>query len=1571
MSLGVLNNLNALYAENNLNNTSNSLSTVLQQLSSGSKINSGADDAAGLSLVDGLQANQQALTQSKTNATEGVGLLQVADGALSQVTSLLNRAVTLATEASNGTLNSSQDTAANQEYQSILSEISNIGSTTTYNDTAVFGQTSTNIYTGDSSTAGAAIDDLNIRSLSSSNIGDTQGVMAYSNGQSSVFLNLSSSTKNAQSTDTLNSAGSSTINVNYLVKGANGAMTQAQSSITVGGAGQQPNTVNGLIAAINGAGLGLTATFGTQAQSGVAGGGTQTGIQITGGLVSVGVDPSSSVTSGTLNPSEITNSSLTVGQTITVNTGSTVAASVTIGQSNNTLAGLALAINQGTGGAGGVTATVVYNSTGQATSLQLADSLPTGGALTVTTQAANVVPNALTPATAITSASNPQGVSFTPGTNGAVGVQGTASLSIVGTGSNATTQALTGSITLSNGTNTKTFVMGGVQGVSGNTVTLGSGTSTLSSLAAAISTNLGTTAVASSTGIAITSTAPGTNITEAAGSTLATALTEGVSTVQGVAATSGTDGTTSLAMVGDSTGFSNAGTDALTTGTTLSLTNGAGSTYTFTMGTVAAGAGTVTETTGGLTTGALLTAINSTTATSGMSAAITGGKIVISSNQVNTSITAVSGLTGASATFTPTGSGVGPVIANQSAVTLTTGIGAPATGQGSLTGSGTTLTGDFSVTNNGNTTDFIMSTGAGVALGGGSQTLSAANSNMAGLMAAINADAGLDLNATLNQTAGGAVSGLTLTATNGAAAAITTGGTGVTAANSLAFTTPVEGGSGQAQSALLALQNNGVIAQGGTVAEDGTLTGSISITTTTGGHTVTDTFNMGNSTANTPGTSTANGTYNIASNKLSDLLTAINTAGTDNLNLTATQDAGTGGLFLQSKSLTDTNMGASSNTLSTSLNYSASAASAVTYTPAVVVDSNGGTSSANDLLTQGTKIVLTNSATGAATTFLMGGVGVVANQVNVGTAGNAASQTLGALATAIGQAGLDLSATATSAGLTVTSTAPNGTGTITVGTNTLTDNYSTGTPTVVAGTGPTSATNAIATINTSAQMSTAGTDALAGQIILTNSSDGTAVTFNMNNNAGVVGNVIGLTSGNSTVSGLMSAINTNVALNMTASINQTTGALEIQSNPTNTTITVGGTGLTDSTKEGFTAGTSASPAGESTGSIVLGGTGNNFTNGDTLTGLISVTADGATTNYVMANNTNSVPSTGTTVHLSAANSNVQGLVAALYSNQGITATGVGTGTLALKSGTNDANAIGISNNNLSDTLGHASATASLGTFASESDAVTGSVNYNVGSTAYALGSIAAMNPGGTVTAQQLINDINTGSVSNTLAAGSYGVNGVTASWQPSGNGTFGSIQLTSNTYGATGNITNQGTGTSITDGGTAANLSYSGGSAYNIGISNVANSGVYDSSISTETAPSGYSAASQSLTANTSNGSGTATISYSDGAGQSLSATDLTNQTDAETSLNALNKAITDVAAQDGYIGAQINTLNAVTQVLGTQQENVESAQNAVQATDYAAATSNMSKYEILSQTGISALAQANSMQQEVTKLLQ
>ncbi|HEY1805393.1 MAG TPA: flagellin [Terracidiphilus sp.] len=291
MALGVLNNLSAIYAENNLNNTNASLQTVLQQLSSGSRINSGADDAAGLSLVNGLEANSVALTQSTTNATEGVGLLQVADGALSQVTSLLDRAVTLATEASNGTLNSTQLGAANQEYQSILAEITNIGSTTTYNQEQVFDGTIVSIYTGDSSTEGSSIDDLNIHSLSSSALGDTNGAMSYSNGQSNVFIDLSKNGTDATLGDAFVN-GTTTLNVYYNATGPGGAVTTQSAQVTVGGASGYADTVAGMISAINNANLGLTATFSTASQAGkqaaAAGLGTDTGIQLSGAGAGVG-----------------------------------------------------------------------------------------------------------------------------------------------------------------------------------------------------------------------------------------------------------------------------------------------------------------------------------------------------------------------------------------------------------------------------------------------------------------------------------------------------------------------------------------------------------------------------------------------------------------------------------------------------------------------------------------------------------------------------------------------------------------------------------------------------------------------------------------------------------------------------------------------------------------------------------------------------------------------------------------------------------------------------------------------------------------------------------------------------------------------------------------------------------------------------------------------------------------------------------------------------------------------------------------------------------------------------------
>ena len=119
MGLSILNNIPSLEAQNQLAMTNTNLQNTLFQLSSGSKINSGADDPAGLSIADGLQANISALTQSAQNVTDGVGMLQTADGALSQVTTLLNRAVTLATEAGNAGLTTDQQNALQTEFASI------------------------------------------------------------------------------------------------------------------------------------------------------------------------------------------------------------------------------------------------------------------------------------------------------------------------------------------------------------------------------------------------------------------------------------------------------------------------------------------------------------------------------------------------------------------------------------------------------------------------------------------------------------------------------------------------------------------------------------------------------------------------------------------------------------------------------------------------------------------------------------------------------------------------------------------------------------------------------------------------------------------------------------------------------------------------------------------------------------------------------------------------------------------------------------------------------------------------------------------------------------------------------------------------------------------------------------------------------------------------------------------------------------------------------------------------------------------------------------------------------------
>jgi len=178
----ILNNIPGQFAQNNLLISNQQLQKTLYRLSSGSRITNGGDDPGGLNLADGLKANITALTQSVRNANDGVGALQVADGALAQVTNLLTRAVTLATEASNGILSPTQRLALDSEFTQIKAEIDRIGSLTQFNGGGIFNST-ISLYLTDGTSSGASTIAVNVSSLSQVGLLINNVVLSGSNGQ--------------------------------------------------------------------------------------------------------------------------------------------------------------------------------------------------------------------------------------------------------------------------------------------------------------------------------------------------------------------------------------------------------------------------------------------------------------------------------------------------------------------------------------------------------------------------------------------------------------------------------------------------------------------------------------------------------------------------------------------------------------------------------------------------------------------------------------------------------------------------------------------------------------------------------------------------------------------------------------------------------------------------------------------------------------------------------------------------------------------------------------------------------------------------------------------------------------------------------------------------------------------------------------------------------------------------------------------------------------------------------------------------------------------------------------------
>lgn len=133
MGLQINTNLDALNAHRNLSKSSDSLSKSIERLSSGLRINSAADDAAGLGISERMNAQIRSISQAKRNAQDGISLVQTADGALGQVTEILHRMRDLAVQYNNGVYDSASQAAITAEVAQLSAELERVIGTAKFN----------------------------------------------------------------------------------------------------------------------------------------------------------------------------------------------------------------------------------------------------------------------------------------------------------------------------------------------------------------------------------------------------------------------------------------------------------------------------------------------------------------------------------------------------------------------------------------------------------------------------------------------------------------------------------------------------------------------------------------------------------------------------------------------------------------------------------------------------------------------------------------------------------------------------------------------------------------------------------------------------------------------------------------------------------------------------------------------------------------------------------------------------------------------------------------------------------------------------------------------------------------------------------------------------------------------------------------------------------------------------------------------------------------------------------------------------------------------------------------------
>jgi len=138
-------NIAALNSQRQLNASQMTLQTSLQRLSSGMRINSAKDDAAGQQIAEGLTAQIKGYTQAIRNANDGVSMAQTAEGALVEVSNMVQRMRELAVQSSNGNYTNTERSAINAEVQELRQEISRISDAVTFNGIKVIGQSASSL----------------------------------------------------------------------------------------------------------------------------------------------------------------------------------------------------------------------------------------------------------------------------------------------------------------------------------------------------------------------------------------------------------------------------------------------------------------------------------------------------------------------------------------------------------------------------------------------------------------------------------------------------------------------------------------------------------------------------------------------------------------------------------------------------------------------------------------------------------------------------------------------------------------------------------------------------------------------------------------------------------------------------------------------------------------------------------------------------------------------------------------------------------------------------------------------------------------------------------------------------------------------------------------------------------------------------------------------------------------------------------------------------------------------------------------------------------------------------------